>query len=217
MDVPDVDKDGHGPFRDTCVVYGDFYRPIFLQEFLNWFIGSANKTELAILRKAVSARAATAGRGAKKGRPRAQDDADWLVKVKIEAWRRIVEGWTWWKIAESSGMKPTRGNIRALERTLSRRQDRYASIIWQACAAAGVWKTGNDPQTSLAYLERNLTTRKCQEWLWAKSGLPFGRFPEEDLTVGSKKIVLTLAPRGEKAAASELVRRMKYRLLKKGR
>jgi hypothetical protein len=217
MDALEVDEDGHGRFRDACVAYGDFYRPIFLKEFLNWFVRNANKAELATLRNAVSSRSANAGKGGKKGRPRAQDDPHWLVNVRIEAWWRIVEGRTWWKIAESSGLKPTRVNIRAFERTLTRRQDLYASIIWRACVDAGFWKTGHGSQARLDCLERGLATKKLQEWLWVRSGLPFGRFPGKDLTEGSKKIVLALVPRGEKAAARELIRRITYRRRRKTR
>jgi hypothetical protein len=137
----EFDRDGHGPFRNMCLVYGDFHRTVFLQEIINWFVRSASKVELAALRKAVSWRSAHVSKGGKRGRPRERDDAAWLVKAKVEAWHRIVEGWTWWKIAESEGLKPTRKNIRTIERTLTRRQDRYAAIIWEACRSiAGVWK-----------------------------------------------------------------------------
>ncbi len=42
----DMDRDGHGPFRDMCLIYGDFHRTVFLQEIINWFVGSASKAEL---------------------------------------------------------------------------------------------------------------------------------------------------------------------------
>jgi hypothetical protein len=207
----DYDADGHGPFRNMCLVYGDFYRPIFLQEIINWFVHSASKTELAALRKAVSSRSAHVGKGGKRGRPRGRDDADWLVKVKVAAWRRIVEGWSWKKIAESEGLRPNQRNIRTIERTLSRRQDQYAAIIWEACRSiASVWKLGADSDTNLARLEEGLKTQYLRQWLWLKAGLPF-----KDLPDGCKKIVLTLAPRGEETAGKELVQLWTYRSSKR--
>ena len=46
-----MDEDGHGPFRDLCLVYGDFYRPVFLEAIQDWFIWSANSEELKALRE----------------------------------------------------------------------------------------------------------------------------------------------------------------------
>jgi hypothetical protein len=190
-----------------CLVYGDFYRPVFLQEIINWFVRSASKGEVAALRKAVSLRSAQISRGGKRGRPRGRDDADWLVKVKVAAWHRVVDGWTWKKIAESEGLKPNPKNIRTIERTLSRRQDQYAAIIWEACRSiAGVWKLGADSDTNLARLEEGLKTQYVRQWLWLKAGLPF-----KDLPDGCKKIVLTLASRGEEAAGTELDQIVNYR------
>ncbi len=202
----DFDSDGHGPFRNMCLVYGDFHRTVFLQEIINWFIRSASKAELAALRKAVSLRSADVRKGGKRGRPRGRDDADWLVRVKIAAWRRIVERWTWRRIAESEGLKPNRRNIRTIERTLTRRQDQYAAIIWEACSMAGVWKTGADSDTNRARLEKGLETQRLRLWLWSKAGLPF-----KELSEGCKKIVLALVPRGGEAAGRELAQLLNYR------
>lgn len=210
-DTPlDFDADGHGPFRDLCLIYGDFHRNVFLQEIINWFVGSASKAELAALRKAVSLRSADVGKGGKRGRPRGRDDADWLVKVKVEAWHRIVDDWTWWKIAESEGLKPTTRNIRTIERTLSRRQDHYAAIIWDACSMAGVWKPSADTNTNFARLEEGLKTQHLRQWLWLKTGLPLKELPE-----GCNKIVLALAPRGGETAGKELVQLLNYRKRKR--
>ena len=207
-----MDADGHGHFRDLCLVYGDFYRPVFLEVIQEWFVRGANKDEIAVLRKAISTRAASAGKDRKQGRPRAQDDSDWLIAAKIAAWRHIVDGWTWWQIAESDDMKPNRSNIKTIERTLSRRVDRYAAVIWRACIDLGSWKWQDDEQSNLARIEVDLRRAEMlRAWLWVKAGLPFGRFPERDLTEGCTKIVLTLAPRGEKADAEENVSRANYR------
>ena len=82
-----LDPDGHGPFRDMCLAYGDFCRPIFLETIRDWFIRNANKTELAELRKAISARSANLGKGGRRGRPRAKDDHNWLIRKnrRVEA------------------------------------------------------------------------------------------------------------------------------------
>jgi hypothetical protein len=103
----DMDIDGHGPFRNMCLIYGDFHRTVFLQEIIDWFIRSASNTELAALRRAVALRSNALPKGSKRGRPRARDDSDWLVGVKTDAWRRIVEGRTWKSIAEGEGLKPS--------------------------------------------------------------------------------------------------------------
>jgi hypothetical protein len=207
----DFDADGHGPFRDLCLIYGDFRRTVFLQEIINWFVRSASKAELAALRKAVSLRSAEVGKGGKRGRPRGRDDADWLVKVKVAAWHRIVDGWTWRKIAEAEGLKPNHNNIRTMEYTLSRRQDQYAAIIWEACRSIpGVLKPGADSDTNLASLQEGLKTQYLRQWLWLKAGLPF-----KDLPDGCSKIVLTLASRGEVAAERELFQHLNYRRSKR--
>jgi hypothetical protein len=208
--ISNFDADGHGPFRNMCLAYGDFYRPVFLQEIINWFIRSASKAELAALRKAVSVRSAQVSAGGKRGRPRGRDDADWLAKVKVATWRRIVEGRTWREIAELEGLKPTRENIRTIERTLSRRQDQYAAIIWEACSMAGVWTPGAGSDINLVRLEKSLETQRLRQWLWSRAGLPF-----RDLPDGCKKIVLTLASRGGNAAGRELAQIVNYRRSKR--
>ena len=208
----EVDKDGHGHFRDLCVAYGDFYRPVFLQEFMDCFVRNANRTELAELKKAIAMRAAKPVKGKSKGRPRSEEDEGWLTKAKVVTWRRIVDGWTWWKIAESEGIKPTKSTIKVIERTLSRQVDQYAAIIWRACASAGIVPAESDTGTRIGtHLEERLKTRQFRLWLSQKTGLPFDRFPQRDLSDGCAKIVLELAPRGRKANAQELVRRVKYR------
>jgi hypothetical protein len=207
-----MDSDGHGHFRDLCLCYGDFNRPIFLEVIQDWFIRSAGKAELDILRQAVAVRAAAVGKGGKRGRPRAQDDSDWLASTKIAAWRHIVDGWPWSQIAEWEGMKPNQNNIKTIERTLSRRVERYAAIIWRACTDLGSWKASDDLTSNLARIEDDLKrAATLRAWLWVKAGLPFGRFPGNDFTEGCTKIVLTLVPRGEKAAAEEIISRANYR------
>lgn len=202
------DPDRH--FKDLCLLYGDSNRPVFLREFLRWFVRNANKTELAELRKAVALRAGKIGKVRRRGRPHAEEDVDWLVKARTAAWRRIVEGRTWAKIAESEGMKPNKDNIKTIERTLSRRQDQFASIIWDACFTAGIWQTSADIATDMASLKRNLEAPQFRRWLWSRTGLPFDLFLPTDYNEECKKIVLTLVPRGLKAVSQKVVRELKY-------
>lgn len=204
------DTDGHGPFRDLCLIYGDFHRPVFLQEIINWFVRSASKTELAALRKAISLRSTDVGRGGKRGRPRGRDDADWLVKAKEAAWHRIVDGWTWKKIAEFGGLKPNQRNIRTIERTLARRHDQYAAVIWKACVEADVWRTGDGDEIHLQRLESALGTMRFKQLVWIRGGL-FGPSSDPGWICGCKNIVLALAPRGGDAAGKELVQFLNYR------
>jgi hypothetical protein len=204
-----MDADGHGRFRDLCLVYGDCYRDAFLEEIQGSFIRTANKGELSAVRKAVADRAAKIAHGGKRGRPRSQDDGTWLTNTRIVTWRRIVEGWTWWQIAESQGMKPTRGNIRTIERTLKRQMDKYAVMIWKTALEAAIWQTGSDDASILSLLEKKLDTFFFKALLWIRCGLPFGRFPPNDLSEGCRKIVLVLALPGQRASAMELILRLR--------
>jgi hypothetical protein len=208
----DFDSDGHGPFRDMCLVYGDINRPVFLQEIISWFVRSASKTELAALKRAMFLRSRhiISSKGGKKGRPRGRDDADWLVKVRTGTWRRIVQGFSWKRTAESEGLKPNQRNIRTIERTLSRRQDQYAAVIWEASSEADVWRSAAGLESNLSRLEDAMENLKFRQWLWVKAGL-FGPSSDKAWIEGCKKIVLVLAPRGGNAAGADLVRFLRYR------
>lgn len=206
----DFDSDGHGPFRDMCLVYGDINRSVFLQEIISWFVRSASKTELSALKRAMFLRSRHIGKGGKKGRPRGRDNADWLVKVKTAAWRRIVQDLSWKRTAESEGLKPNQKNIRTIKRTLSRRQDQYAAVIWEASSEADVWRSTTGLESNLSRLKDAMETVKFRQRLWVKTGL-FGPSPDKEWIEGCKKIVLALAPRGGNAAGADLVRFLRYR------
>src|SRR5271154_1146915 len=210
----DMDRDGHGPFRNICLIYGDSNRTVFLQEIIDWFIRSASNTELAALRRAVALRSNALPKGNKRGRPRARDDSDWLVGVKTDAWRRIVEGRTWKSIAEGEGLKPSRADVRTIERTRSRRQDEYAAIIWGAATHADVWRGADALESNLKRLNEAMDTSRFRQWLWVKAAL-FGPSSDSEWIEGCKKIVLTLAPRGGRAAGAELIRIIRYRKKKR--
>jgi hypothetical protein len=212
----DLLAEAHGPFRNMCLVYGDFYRSVFLQEIINWFIRSASGTELTALRKAMTSRSDTLPKRGKRGRPRARDDSQWLVAVKTDAWRRIVEGRTWKSIAECEGLKPSRADIRTIERTRSRRQDEYAAIIWSASVHADVWRSADMVESNLRRLSDAMNTPRFRQWLWVKAAL-FGPSSDNEWVEGCKKIVLTLTPRGGRAAGAELARLIRYNQKKRQR
>jgi len=203
------DADGHGHFRDLCLIYGDFHRAVFFQEIVNWFVHNASAAELAGLRKAIAERARDLGKGGKKGRPRASDNPEWLVGAKLTIWHRIVEGRTWWKVAELQGLKPTKGSIRTIERTLSRRQDKYSAVIWKACVEADVWRRGESGEARLERLGRALESVRFRQLLWVRAGL-FGPLKDSLWIEGCKKTVLALVERGGEAAGRELGEDLKY-------
>lgn len=191
----------HGHFRDLCGVYGDNCRPVFLKEFLHSFVRNADEPELAQLRRAVSVRAASIAKNGKKGRPRAQGDPKWIAKARKEAWQRFVEGWNWPRIVQDEGLKPTKANAR----TVKRRVDTYAGLIWDACSWAF---------TDGSKLETNLATAKFRQWLWVRVGL-FGPDPDSDWIAGCTKLVMALYPRGARASGEDLARLVRYRANRK--
>jgi hypothetical protein len=206
-----MDSDGHGHFRDVCMVYGDRYRDAFLESIREWFIRNASKSELAALRKTVAQRAARIGKRGERGRPSSKDSQSWLTDAKMAAWSHYVDGWSWRQVAESRGTRVTRANIRTIERTLVRQVDEYASTIWTACLQAGFDPSGLDDEKLLSKLEEALHVPKFREWLWVRCGIPFGRFPNHDMTAGSRKLILKLVFRGRRANAMGLVRLIRRR------
>lgn len=180
-----MDNDPHGHFRDLCLVYGDFYRDVFLEEFEQWFIRGASQHEVSRIRKSVQARAkALRQKGGKRGRPRGRDDECFLYKARVVAWHRIVEGWSWPKIAQAAGLTPTKPNIR----TVQRQCDHLAAIIWQSLPQPG---HADQPEK----LDRDVDSKSIQHLIRIRTGLPFHSHPEQ-----CKKIVVQLAPRGGRAA-----------------
>lgn len=203
-DLTDINWDGHGRFRELCIAYADYYRPIFLKEFINQFVRRATKPELATLRKEVAAheRRIRVQKGKSKGRPRAEDDWTWLRNARDAAFKRFVEVLSWKKVAESEGKKPNKPNIR----TLKNRQDRYAGIIWEACCEVGIWQSGSGTEADIDRLRHGLETTSLRVALCRRALLPFNIFPGQDLTAECKKVVMTLAPQGGKVVGKQLVR-----------
>jgi hypothetical protein len=61
----------------------------------------------------------------KRGRPRANDDIDWIFGAQAVMICRSVLGWTWRRATLASGLTPTKANIR----TVQRRQKHLAYLI----------------------------------------------------------------------------------------
>jgi hypothetical protein len=176
----------NGNFRNLCVLYGDFNRDVFLEETLN-FLRGADKHELNSMRKSIRARAKQLKKGQRRGRPRGQDDPNWRGQALKQVWQRDILGWTWPKIASAAGMKPTKPNIRTLER----RREKVAEMIW---AKLPVY-------TDLPDLKRLLSQADVQTLLRFEAGLPFKTHREQ-----CQELVLKLAPLGLKVAAVSLTR-----------
>jgi len=209
--IAEFDADGHGHFRDLCLVYGDFHRAVFLQEIITWFLHNASKAELACLRKAVAARAGKISKGGRRGRPRAQEDSDWLLAARRIVWRRIVDGWTWPRVAEMEGMRPDKKNFHTIERTLGRRRDRFAALIWKACSDFSLWRAGDSSEVNLERLHRALESQQFRQYLWVKAGL-FGPSADGKWIDGCGKIIERLYFRGQTAADEELATRLSYKM-----
>jgi len=220
-----IDADGHGKFRDLCAIYGDFHRPIFQTQIVEYFLRTANQAELKAIRRAVQARekllrnrGKSVGPGEQfdadwlkeanvrltpvsrgdrergnKGRPRADRDSDWIAKAGRLAWQRHVRAWSWRKIAEHAGFRPLDGDWKTIERTLRRWVDQYAALVWSAIPLRARGPEG--------LREGCLDDAATQYCLRDKALLPFNLHPEP-----CKKLVLKLAPRGQRVHARNLVR-----------
>jgi hypothetical protein len=119
MSAQPPDDDPHGDFRNLCMLYGDFNRGVFLEEILNFIAGfGATKAELSAIRTAVQKRAKQLPKRPRKGRPRAEEDREWMQRAIAAAYRKHVLGWSWSRVTESLGMKPTKPNIRTVQRQM---------------------------------------------------------------------------------------------------
>ncbi|HKO06050.1 MAG TPA: hypothetical protein VJW51_14930 [Candidatus Acidoferrales bacterium] len=184
MPPPAIEEDPrHAQFLDLCLLYGDFNRPVFLEAILRFFVEAAGAKELAALRRAVRDRAKTIRSGGRNRRPRGEESRAWLRATLRLVWLREVEHWTWPKIAAAAGMKPTKPNIR----TLQRRCDHFAVLVWRATHGRG-----DHPKA----LRKMLEAKPVQRWYRSQLGLPFDSHPEE-----CKRLVRILVSRGLHLAA----------------
>jgi hypothetical protein len=183
-----------------CLVYGDFQRPVFLEEITN-FISSASVDELRAVREAIQTRTRALRGQRSKGRPRAQEDRQFMTAAKIEAYYRYALGWDWKKVAEEEKLWPTkrRTSLDKIIRTYERRMDRLAAMIYRAVPLIYVQRS--DPRSGPVTVSLKpgvLDHKPLQQWLWVQVSLPFRRMPD-----ACKKIVEALYPRGLQAATRE--------------
>jgi hypothetical protein len=183
-------------FRGDCMLFLDFNRPVLLEE-VDRFIWSATNDELPTLRKAIAERTKVLrARPGRRGRPRGDRDEKQKRRNFKVAWRHHVVEQTWRQIAEADGLRPTKENFR----TLQRRRDSYAAVVWDALRNA---LSGADPSPERIKLA--LEDLKTQQWLQGEAGLPFGVAPGE-----CKALVETLVPFGRKESGNEFGRRFDY-------
>lgn len=187
MNAPDKESARHDSFRDQCMLYGDFNRPVFLEEIVS-FVRGASKSEIVEIREAIRRRASCLKTGGKKGRPRGQDDRDWCRKAFRVAWRRHVLEMKWPDIAKAEGLNLTKTNLR----TIQRRRDEYAALIWKNLP----------PYVPGPNLSDVLKERQIQSQLRRETGIPFNTHPTE-----CTKLVLALAPRGLRVEGNRLRQR----------
>ena len=173
METKPLDDDSHAKFRELCMMYGDFNRAVFLEEILNFITGfSASKAELSAIRAAVQTRTRQLAKRPQRGRPRAVESDAWMQKAITAAFRKRVLGWSWSRVTESMGMKPTKPNIR----TVQRRERQFAEIVLIALTPLNVWKVGEFCRT----LKQDILDYKpYRRILMSKTGLPFDTRPEE--------------------------------------
>ena len=102
------------------MMYGDFNRAVFLEEILNFIAGfGASKAELSAIRTAVQKRTKQLVKRPQRGRPRAAEDREWVRQAVAAAYRKHVQGWSWSRVTEAMGLKPTKPNIRTVQRRIA--------------------------------------------------------------------------------------------------
>jgi hypothetical protein len=170
---PPDDDPRHDAFRDLCMKYGDFNRSVFLEEILNSIAGfGATAAELSAIRTAVQKRTKKLAKRSQRGRPRAEQSEAWMQSALTAAYRKRVLGWSWSRVTESAGMKPTKPNIR----TVQRRERQYAELTLDAVAPLNIWEPG---QLRRKLRDGVLDSKRVQLQLKSKTGLPFDTRPEE--------------------------------------
>ena len=158
------------------MMYGDFNRAVFLEEILNFISGfGATKAELSAIRTAVQKRTKQLAKRSQRGRPRAAESDAWMQKAITAAFRKRVLGWSWSRVTESMGMRPTKPNIRTVQRRIAQLAEAIADSIpaewWETRILAGRY------QKTLR--EGALDSRKLRLCLLSQTGLPFDIRPEE--------------------------------------
>jgi hypothetical protein len=176
MDAHSPDNDPHAKFRNLCMLYGDYNRAVFLEEILRFIAGfGATKAELAAIRSSVQRTAKQLAKRRQRGRPRAAKSAEWMQKAITAAYRRRVLGLTWSQVVEGAGMKPTKPNVRTVQRQIAQVAEIIADAIppefWETVIVGGRY--------SHKLREGTIDSSRLRLWLISKTGLRFDTRPEE--------------------------------------
>ena len=170
------DDDPHGNFRNLCMLYGDANRAVFIEEILNSIAGfGATAAELSAIRSAVQKRAKQMAKRPRKGRPRAEEDREWMQRAVAAAYRKHVLGWSWSRVTESLGMKPTKPNIRTVQRQIVQVTESIADAIppeyWETVLVGGRYEK--------KLRKGALDSQRLRLWLTSKLDLRFDTRPDE--------------------------------------
>jgi hypothetical protein len=112
------------------MLYGDFNRAVFLEEILNFIAGfGATAAELSAIRTAVQKRTKQFAKRPQRGRPRAGEDRQGMQRAVAAAYRKHVLKWSWSRVTESMGMKPTKPNIRTVQRRIAQVAEVFADAL----------------------------------------------------------------------------------------
>ena len=169
-------EDSHAKFRDLCMLYGDFNRAVFLEEILH-FIASygATKAELSAIRAAVQKRTKQLAKRPHRGRPQAREDLEWMQRAGAAAYRKHVLRWSWSRVTESVGMKPTKPNIRTVERQVQQ----LTEILADAIPPEFLEPVTVGGRYCYKLREGALDSRQLQLALMSRAKLRFDTRPEE--------------------------------------
>lgn len=189
-----VSQGEHKAFRDACVYYASLFRDVFLQE-VGFFIDGASPDELESISKMLFRREGSLkGPAKRRGRPSEANDPKWIAEAKEVAWNRHVKKMSWNEIVKNAGMA-SETNER-IQRTLSRRRDDFAELVYSRLIDWGAGPQGQN-------IETLLRTPRVQRDLERKYGLPFESHPVE-----SAAIVRELFPIGRQLKRT--IRRLKH-------
>ena len=158
------------------MMYGDFNRAVFLEEILNFIAGfGASKAELSAIRTAVQKRTKQLVKRPQRGRPRAAEDREWVRQAVAAAYRKHVQGWSWSRVTEAMGLKPTKPNIRIVQRRIAQVAEVIADALppelLETVIVAGSYRK--------KLREGALDSSRARLYLWSKTGLRFDTRPKE--------------------------------------
>jgi hypothetical protein len=171
-------------FRNKILEYYSSFPHLFLGDIEN-FVWSAPIGRLERIEKAIAQRRDVLKRPSKRrGRPREENDPEWIAKACRVAMAKHVEGLSWRKIAKREGMRSGKPS----QRTLSRQRDDFAELVFLRLDGFGVTET---------ILEQSLGAPK----IWRDLQYTF-RIPFDSRTAEAVKLVRELFPIGRQLKRS---------------